>query len=113
MSAFLTLRVDPDLLVAVDDAAEAAGMKRSEWCRAVLYGAVIPNGHASSRLLIADAALQGEPPSVSQTPVLRPPHRPETVTHDDVTQRPCWHPPKARVVRSYMTSCGVCGERLR
>lgn len=39
--------------VAVADAAEACGMKRSEWCRAVLLAAAEPEEHSRALALVA------------------------------------------------------------
>jgi hypothetical protein len=110
-TSMFNFRVEGEMLVAIEAAADAAGLAKSTWAREIL-GAVAIGGVTMEDLRLLVEARQEGRPVVSPHPVRHlalqgPPGRRDQVA------RSCVHPESGWKRLPFSIVCGVCGDTVR
>lgn len=108
-TSLFNVRLDDDLLDAIEALADAMGVKKSVWAREVL-GAVAIGGVTMEQLtaLVAANGLAGESPHPERFLTIQ-----SQTARRETMSRACAHPLTARQRMPFTIICGACGEVVK
>ena len=107
-TVMFNVRVDESMMDAIEDAAEAAGVRKSVWAREVLAAGAL-GGVTLEELRVIVARQEG---SISPHPERYLPLQGQT-GRSERRQASCTHPVTAKKQLPFIDVCGLCGATVK